>query len=198
MAQVPASVSTAANDIVAQAVAILDQETAKGIVAAQRVPAASSSTGVPAGDFLQQLHEVIENVARAWPTSARGAFAPAGAAPTASGSAIGPLPELKPASPLRPGDQATIAMTIRNHEDKAVSLTPAATPLLGSNGERIAVQLLEFTPTQLRLDPGQQHELRITVTIPARCRSGCYAGLLVVAGVDYLRALITVEVNAPG
>ena len=109
-----------------------------------------------------------------------------------------PPPELKPASPLRPGDQATITMTIRNHEDKPVSLTPAATPLLGSNGERIAPQLLEFTPTQLQLNPGQQQELRITITVPARCGNGSYAGLLVVSGVDYLRAVITVEVSARG
>lgn len=193
--QPPASVSAAAADIVSQAAAILEQEMAKGIVAAQHAVApVSSGTGMPAGDILQQLHALIENVARLWPTSGTNPFDPATGAATPRPAAA-PLPELTPASPLRPGDQATITMTIRNHEDKPVSLTPAATPLLGSGGDRIAAQLLQFTPAQLQLDPGQQHELRITITIPARCGSGRYAGLLVVSGVDYLRALITVEVR---
>jgi hypothetical protein len=190
-----APVSNAPGDIISQAAAILDQEIAKGLVAAKQAPApAPVRTAAPADNVVQQLRDVIDNIARIWPASPIGAF-PRPAAPTPAGSAAAPLPELKPATPLRPGDQATMTMTIRNHEAGPVSLAPAATPLLGSNGERIPVQLLELTPAQLRLDPGQEQELRITVTVPARCGSGCYAGLLVVSGVDYLRALITVHVS---
>lgn len=202
-----ASAGTAAADIVSQAAAILDQEMANGLIAAQQAPAAApwrmagapamapTTVGLPGADILQQVRDVIDNVARIWPTSGTdGAFTPAASIPTAASRAPSVV-ELKPPAPVRPGDQTTITMTIRNREDGPVSLAPAATPLLGSNGERIPVQLLDLGPTEMRLDPGQQQELRVTITIPARCASGCYSGLLVIGGVDYLRALITIDVR---
>jgi len=33
------------------------------------------------------------------------------------------------------------------------------------------------------------------ITVPVESASGCYVGILVITGVDYLRALITIEVG---
>ena len=41
-------------------------------------------------------------------------------------------------------------------------------------------------------------QLRITLTVPARCAGGRFSGLMVVSGGDYLRAWITVDVDAGG
>jgi hypothetical protein len=191
----PAAVAGTATDVVSRAAKILDDEMARGVLSARNVPSLPGRTNAAGGDILQQLREVIDNVARVWPASA-GTGPRMAEGTAAAASAAPPLPELKPATQLRPGDQATIAMTVHNRESGPVSLVPVATPLLGSNGERIAAQLIEFTPAQLQLDPGQQQELRVTITVPARCASGCYSGVMVVGGVDYLRALITVEVRA--
>jgi hypothetical protein len=105
------------------------------------------------------------------------------------------VPELRPPNRLQPGERATLSMTVRNHESRAVQLGPAATPLLGSNGHRIPSQLLEFSPQQMTLEPGASQVLQMTVTVPALCPPGCYFGLLVVTGSDYVRALIAVEVT---
>jgi hypothetical protein len=85
-------------------------------------------------------------------------------------------------------------MTLRNSESRPVRLVPAATDLLGSRSGRIASSLLEFTPSELSLEPQEQRDLAIATTVPENAAPGCYSGLLVVRGLDYLRALITIEV----
>ena len=85
-------------------------------------------------------------------------------------------------------------MTLCNSESRPVRLVPASTDLLGSRGGRIASSLLEFVPSELSLEPREQRDLAISTVVPAETAPGCYSGLLVVRGVDYLRALITIEV----
>ena len=95
---------------------------------------------------------------------------------------------------VKPGQRATICMTLCNSESRAVRLIPAATDLLGSRSGRIPCSLLEFTPAEFRLEPQEQRDLTISTTVPLEAAPGCYSGLLVVRGLDYLRALITIEV----
>jgi hypothetical protein len=54
--------------------------------------------------------------------------------------------------------------------------------------------MLECTPSNLDLAPNEERDITITATVPAGTVAGCYCGLLVVKGVDYLRALITIDV----
>jgi len=86
-------------------------------------------------------------------------------------------------------------MTLRNTEDRPVRLTPISTDLISSTGGRISSQLFEFVPGELRLEPGEQKEMQGRITVPVESASGCYVGILVITGVDYLRALITIEVG---
>ena len=86
-------------------------------------------------------------------------------------------------------------MTLRNNEDRPVRLTPISTDLISSSGGRISSQLFQFVPGEVSLDPGEQKEVQGRITVPAQSAPGCYVGLWVVTGVDYLRALITIEVG---
>jgi hypothetical protein len=85
-------------------------------------------------------------------------------------------------------------MTLCNEESRPVCLVPAATDLLGSAGGRIPSGLLEFELREIRLEPRERKALKIAAPIPTDAGPGCYSGILVVRGVDYLRALITIEV----
>jgi hypothetical protein len=105
------------------------------------------------------------------------------------------LAELKPRATVQPGQRATISMTLCNSESRSVRLVPAATDLLGSRGGRIPCSLLEFTPSEITLEPQEQRDLAIATTVPVDTTPGCYSGLLVVRGLDYLRGLITIEVG---
>ena len=204
--------------IVSQAAAILDQEMANGVLAAHRAGPAARHPHLDAGHpVLRQVHELIDNLAGIWPqlhgthgqpvapsvmapsTFAPSAFAPsilssAASSPSATTGDEDPLAELRPHTTVQAGQRATISMTLFNSEPGAVDLVPAATDLLGSRGGSLAAALLQFTPATCRLEPQAEVALEIRLTVPAHTAPGSYSGLLVVRGVDYLRALITIDV----
>jgi hypothetical protein len=192
----PDVVRQPADAIVSAAAAILDEEMARGVIAARNV-SPSARPGVPlpgqGNALLRQVHDLIDNAARMWP-SLQGAQAQRLVASQPAASDADPLAEVRPRETVKPGQRATISMTLRNSESRPVRLVPAATDLLGSRGGRIACSLLEFTPSEFSLGPQEQKDLAIATTVPVDAAPGCYSGLLVVRGLDYLRALITIEV----
>ena len=199
-APAPNAVLTAAGPqaatIISEAASILDEEMAGGVLAARGARQTSRYTGSDSSStVLRQMHDLIDNMAAIWP-SLQGASTlwPGASEPAASAVEHEPLAELKPASALRPGQRATISMTLCNKESRSVRLVPAATDLLGSTGGRISSQLLEFVPREIRLEPREQKEMEIAATIPPETVPGCYSGMLVVSGVNYLRALIAITV----
>jgi len=197
-----AEVSKPAASIVSQAASVLDEEMARGVLAARSgagtAPLGYSNSSHP---VLRQMHEFVDNLAALWPNLQAGATKAPSTYPSAS-SGAGPLAEVRPRATVKPGERATISMTLRNSESQPVRVAPTATDLLGSRGGRIPSSLLEFTPSEIALEPQEQKALAISATVPVDAASGCYSGLLVVRGLDYLRALVTIEVAgttaAPG
>jgi hypothetical protein len=190
----PDIVSQQAASIVSQAASILDEEMAKGVLAAQRSGATAPHGQSDASNaLLRQVHDLVNNVAAIWP-SLQNPIAPRSVAPPPAASDADALAELRPRATVRPGQRATISMTLRNSESHSVRLVPVATDLLGSGGGRIASSLLAFTPSEISLEPQEQRDMAIATTVPAGTARGCYSGLLVVMGLDYLRALITIDV----
>jgi len=191
---VPDIAGQQAASIVSQAASILDEEMAKGVLAARRSavngPQGQSDASNP---LLRQVHDLVNNVAAIWPSLQNPQTPLTGAYQAAAANADG-LAELSPRATVRPGQRATISMTLRNSEGHSVRLVPVATDLLGSRGGRIASSLLVLTPSELSLEPKEQRDLAIGTTVPVGTAPGCYSGLLVVTGLDYLRALITIEV----
>jgi hypothetical protein len=184
-----------AASIVSQAASILDDEMARGVLAAARRSAGTAPYGQSdASDpLMRQMHEFINNFAAVWP-SLQGLTAQPLVASQPAATETEALSELRPRATVKPGQRATICMTLCNSESGPVRLVPAATDLLGSGGGRIPSSLIEFTPAECRLEPQEQRDLTISTTVPLEAAPGCYSGLLVVRGVDYLRALITIEV----
>ena len=189
---VPDIVGQQAASIVSQAASILDEEMARGVLAARHSVerGGRSDAGNP---VLRQVHDLVDNLAAIWP-SLQSVPVQRTAAPQPAASAADALAEVRPRATVKPGQRATISMTLRNSESRAVRLVPASTDLLGSRGGRIACSLLEFMPPEFSLEPQEQRDMTITTIVPAEAAPGCYSGLLVVRGVDYLRALITIEV----
>jgi hypothetical protein len=171
---------------------------ASGVFAARatRQPSAYGDSD-PANAMVRQVHDLVDNIARVFPALWNGApqwAAPAIATPnTRNADAIATV---RAPSPVRPGDSGTISMTLRNDESRPVELMPVATDLVGPTGIRISLQRLEFVPAHVRLAPGEQTDVQCRVTVPAEAAAGCYVGLLVVCGLEYLRALMSVEVTA--
>ena len=189
-----ATVGEPATSIVSQAASVLDEEMARGVLAARSTagtaPQGYSNAGNP---MLRQMHEFVENLAALWP-NLQGGAAKGPATYQMATSDAEPLAEVRPRATVKPGERVTISMRLRNSESQPVRLVPTATDLLGSRGGRIPYSLLEFTPAEIALEPQEQKDLAISTTVPVDAAPGCYSGLLVVRGLDYLRALITIEV----
>ena len=195
-AEIPPAVGQQPATIVSEAASILDEEMARGVLAARGASQFPPYRDAEHSTVLRQVHDVIDNIARIWP-SVQGTSAawPGASEATANNGDHDALPSLKPASVLRPGQRGTISMMLCNKEDRSVRLTPIATDLISSTGGRISSQLFEFVPGEVRLEPGEHRELQGRIAVPLETALGCYVGLLVVTGVDYLRALITIEVG---
>ena len=189
-----AAVGEPTASIVQQAASVLDEEMAKGVLAARSAGmAAPYGRSAASNPVLGQLHEFVDNLAALWP-SLQGLPGQRVAGSQAAAPDADALAEIKPSATVRPGQRATISMTLRNNETSAVCLVPAATDLLGSCSGCIASSLLEFSPSEVNLQPQEQMDLAIATTVPVDAAPGCYSGLLVVRGLDYLRALLTIEV----
>ena len=192
---VPSLEPQSAAAIVSEAAAILDEEMARGVLAARGARQPSDSSGVdPASAVWRQLHDLIDNVSRLWPTHGIPTSASQGLIREDYARHEG-IPQLKPPSPLRRGQRGTVSMSLCNKEDRPVLLTPVATDLISSTGGRLSSSVFEFVPKAVRLEPAAQMDVVGQVVIPSDCTPGCFAGLLVVTGVDYLRAVITIEVE---
>ena len=180
----------AAPSIVTEAVSVLDEEMARGVLAARdaQVPQGRRTDASP---VLRQLHDALDSLARLFP-ELQGMANPTATRVPASDDAA--LPHVKPPLATRSGQRATISMTLCNKEDRAVRLTPMTTDLINSAGHRLSRDLIDFAPREVHLEPGVTTDVQGHLVIPVETSPGCYAGLLVVAGVDYLRALITIEV----
>ena len=192
----PEAAGSQAATAISEAASILDEEMAKGVLAARGAKQTSRyGDADPSRTVVRQVHDVIDNIAAMWPSLQGAPTAWPGASALSASGMEQPLPELKAASAVRPGQRARISMTLCNKEAHAVRLTPMATDLLGCGGGRISSQLVDIVPREIRLDAGAQEEIQIAIAVPLECAPGSYAGLLVVGGVDDLRALIAITVT---
>jgi hypothetical protein len=189
------AVGPQAASIVSQAVSILNDEITKGLLGV-RTAGVTAPPGLAdaSNPVLRQMHEVVDNLAKLWPSLQTGVTPQLMPASQAAAYDADPLAEVRPRATVKPGQRATISMTLRNSENRPVNLVPTATDLLGSQSGRIACSLLECTPSEITLQPKEERDLTIATTVPVDAGPGCYSGLLVVRGLDYLRALITIEV----
>jgi hypothetical protein len=181
------------SSIVAQAASILDEEMARGVTEAHRV-ADSGSPGLADASHpvLAQVHELVDRLAAAWPgAQSLHRHLPADAAE--AGAAESP-PTVRPQAAVERGERALISMTLRNREGYRVRVEPQVTDLIGSREGRIDSGRLECSPAACTLEPGEERDLSIALTVPSDARPGEYAGLLVVRGVPGLRALVTIEI----
>jgi hypothetical protein len=183
-----------ARSIVSQAAALLDENLARGVLDARSAGGSAPHSHWKASNpVLRQMHEFVDNLAALWPQlQAEAVKGPAADQQVRSDAE--PLAKVAPRAPVKPGERATISMTIRNSEIQPVRLKPAATDLLGSQGGRIPGSVLEFAPSEVLLNPQEEQELTISATVPVDAAAGRYFGLLVIRGLDYLQALITIEV----
>ena len=103
-----------------QAASILDEEMARGVLAARALGCARLRTddSDASNPVLRQMHDLVDNVARFWP-SLQGPPAQRLVASQPAASDADALAEVRPRATVKPGQRATISMTLRNSESRA-------------------------------------------------------------------------------
>ena len=84
-------------------------------------------------------------------------------------------------------------MTLRNSETQAVRLVPRS-PICSAAAAAGSPRHSRVHAGAIESGAAGAKRRHVSLTVPADADAGCYSGLLVVRGVDYLRALITIDV----
>lgn len=189
--------------LVPEAAAILDEEMAAGMLAAYdaRTPEPGSSkiqSGSGAGntdEWLRDLHDLVDALGNVLPRLQDYVTnAPGKSAEVRRGLEYESIPVLCPQAPVRPGESARISMKLNNDDAGPVHVALFCTDLFCTSGARIPQRCVTLTPNQLQLGPDAYAEVALEIAVPPASRPGAYCGLMLAAGLSYLRAVIAIEV----
>jgi hypothetical protein len=104
-------------------------------------------------------------------------------------------PSLTYPSPVKPGDQVEIPMTLENESDKSTeAFSLHSSDLVNATGERISSKQISFSPEQLVIEPQQASVVTVTIRVPENAAPGVYSGLLQATYVDQLRAVLSIQI----
>jgi hypothetical protein len=194
--------------LVPHAASILDEEMARGVIAARDTPARTPSYGMPgssesASPLLKQVHGFIDQIAQALPMlqqmyGVQGTAANVGTAEnlgTRASANLDAIPTLTGTVVAASGQGIRLSMQLQNDEAVRVHLAPHATDLLSCEGARILSKSITFSTPEAVLAPGEKQDLDIDIAVAPNIGAGHYYGLLVIAGVEYLRAMICIQVT---
>jgi hypothetical protein len=184
--------------LVPEAAAILDEEMAAGMLAAHHARAAPSGSssrrrtsneslrGLP--DFVDALGKVLPRI---WGYAAGARTRAAEVGPDHGDESV---PLVCPRAFVRPGGSTKISMRLNNDDANPANVTLSCTDLFNTSGTCIPKHQVTLTPSQFDLGPDANAEVALEISVPPGSRPGTYSGLLLAAGLAYLRAVITIEV----
>jgi uncharacterized membrane protein len=210
-----AGVSGTTARIVYRAASVLEEELNAGIEATQRlegklVDAEKLRSGDPQEimqRFRRDAHDVVDilidlvNVA----TNAVGDMTQRmvkiqmDQAPNKGGAAAGSaIPALTVPTPVSPGGEVQVPMTIENESDRQTEeFGLLSSDLVNAEGERIAAEQITFSPERIVLEPRKSAITTVSVRVPEDAKPGLYSGLLQASRLEHLRAVITIQIIHP-
>jgi hypothetical protein len=115
----------------------------------------------------------------------------------AAGEMVEPAPVLSPSGPVAPGGTAQICISLVNEDEQPAQIVFFSTGLIGEDGQCIPAERVSFQPRELMLSPGKTGEVIVSLAIPSQTRCGVYSGLVRASKLDYLHAVLVVQVDYP-
>lgn len=106
-----------------------------------------------------------------------------------------PAPVLSSAERVIPGKTAEVIVGLVNEDRQPHSIELFGTALIGPHGASIPSESLSFHPRELTLAAGGSGAITVEIPIPADTRDGVYSGLIRASRLDYLRAVLAVQVE---
>jgi hypothetical protein len=109
---------------------------------------------------------------------------------------VEPAPVLSPPGPVAPGGAAHTKISLVNEDKQPAQIVFFSTSLIGEDGDHIPAEWVSFQPRELTLSPGKSGEVIVRVVVPWQTRCGIYSGLIRASKLDYLHAVLVVQVEA--
>jgi hypothetical protein len=189
--------------IVEQASAVLASERPTGRASAEPGPGSVvPAHGIPTDRLREQASALIEQLfalssgRHSSDTAASGPAQLPVAQPPADGPArsVEPAPVLSAPGPVMPGASAQIRISLINEDDQPVQIAFFSTALIGEDGKQIPPDSVSFQPPELTLQAGGIGDVMVRVLVPAQTPCGIYSGLVRASKLDYLHAVLVVQV----
>lgn len=202
----PAATDDIAN-IVEKAALILEEELAAGVLAPGKLPRrpalgeALTVTRSAGADRVRQDLDRFFDACREVLALATNSAAPrtaAGASAHAVSSVIATetVVVLRIGRAVRAGETVEIAVRLRQDAPDVSEVRGlSCTDLVAGAGHSVPARCITPRPAALRLPPHGTADLTVRVDVPAETQPGSYAGLLQATNLDYLRAILTIQVE---
>jgi hypothetical protein len=110
---------------------------------------------------------------------------------------VEPAPVLSPPGPIAPGGSAQFAISLVNDDERPAQVAFFSTDLIGEDGAHLPAEGVSFRPRELTLLSGQAGDVIVRVVVPAHTRCGVYSGLIRASTLEYLHAVLVVQVEEP-
>jgi len=204
----PENPLAALTGIVEQATAVLASErpsTTAPPAARSDVGSVPSTQGNRVSQLQEQVNALIEQLSALLgrPMTLDAATLPYMSAPLQGASSdpaclvVEPAPVLSPAGAIAPGGTAQISISLVNEDEQPGQIVFFSTGLISEDGACIPSERVSFQPRELTLEPGNTGEVIVRVVVPAQTRCGVYSGLIRASRLDYLHAVVVVQVDYP-
>ncbi len=199
--------------VVMRAASILEEEIAKGIIAAKEMEGKFVNIEkTRARDpeeviqrFRRDAHDVIDifiDLVSAASTRAgqmvQTTINTGGGSRTGKGetAAADKVPTLTMPLPVKAGESSQVEMTLENDSDKATDeFGFYASDLLSAAGDRIAAGQVTFKPSSLVIGPKKSEKVIVIVKAPKGTPPGGYSGLIQATNLNQLRAVLVVRIQ---
>ena len=198
--------AAAITGIVDQAATVLASERSRSDserLAKPVLPAGAAAPESQLGQIRKRTHQLVEQLfALAEQGSERETVAPAstisleGEGPPGDTELIvEPAPVLSPPSSVLPGTTVQIRVPLVNEDQQAAQIQFLSTDLIGQDGACVPAQCVSFQPGELTLQPGRTEDAVVCISVPLHTRSGVYSGLIRASKLDYLHAVLLLQVD---
>ena len=198
--------------VVLQAASILEEEVARGILAAQEVERRYIDVGALRSEppdhimqrFRRDAHDLVDILIDLVHVSARSlgnaVMLEAGSRPLLNQprNGVKEIVTVEVPDVVAPGGQGEITLTLANSdEEETPPFSFNTLGLVSATGEEIPAECISFEPKQVVIEAEAEAELRIVVSVPEATPPGRYTGLLQATHLERLCATLSMKVGTP-
>jgi hypothetical protein len=205
-----------ASQIVLKAAGILEEEIARGIVAARQVEEKFTDVQkIRSGHitenknlddlfvrFRKDAHDIIDLVVDFASIAAQNAgkitsqFIKIGSSTTTSSNTSSQqVPLIQVPGELKAGVQTEFPVTLENDNTKdEKNISFVSTPLTDSSGNQLPTSALSFNPDPLKIPPSSKGTVNVKINIPATAKPGSYTSFIQGRDMESLKATLLVKV----